>query len=421
MDEPLNSIAIVLVTFIIALPLPLLIVAYYRLRLGRRRENLKAKIREMDLEREYLKVFQRPAANSRQASAVQQGGFTDFHADFDDAFDRQFHWDNRQTNFLLPLLLTFLTTAGFAVIIGLSLQPGTSSASAGPLEGLARGGLVAFAVAGAMLYVFPLYVSHYGSFSLNPLSVLDLLGKLWLSVILGFAVASVVTHDLQTVAAFLGGLIPLATLDLLKKRVLDQSGDAATQGEPARRAAMLDILDQDEDLMSQLDFIGIRSVLELAYENPLKIFIETDLNLEACIYLADRANLFLYVPDREIRDKLSHFGIKTAVDLMTQTYEYDEATGSESWLDTEEEPPPHLAQALEEISRVAGLQSVQALRNLIDTMSQDPKLTYLLSFWHHLNRRIERVEEGDAIAAVPQPVPAQEPGRLARPRPDAVS
>ncbi len=389
MSDTLSLIAVVLVTLIIALPFPLLIFAYSRLRLSKRRENLKAKIHELGLEREYLKVFAHADSGKRPAVETDNASYREIQAEFDQAFDNQFQWDNSGSNFLVPLLLTLLTTVLFALVILRSLLAGTPAGTVGGIEILMSGALP-LAITGAMLYVLPLYISRYGSFSLNPLIALDLLAKLWLAVILGVAISAVVTSALQPITAFIGGLVPVAALDLLQKRVFEP-GTAASQGESARRVTMLEILGQDEDLLAQLNYIGIRSVLELAYENPLKVFIETDLNLEACIYLADAANLYLYVPDQEIRNNLNQHGIKTAVDLMTQTYEYDEQTETGGWLDMEKDPPPHLAKALEAIAQAMKLQGIDALTNLIDTMSEDPKLTYLLSFWQHLNRRIYKI------------------------------
>ncbi len=401
MTEWINPIGIALVVALVALALPLLALSYYTLRLGLHRSNLLAKIHECGLEEEYLRLFhfkewqplhdRQQQAVDRKANAAEIQAIEQSIRDaFEVAFKARFQWDNSWRNYLLPLLFTLATTTVFALVILRALL------SASSLDAFLANGVLPFAIAGAMLYVFPTYISRYSSFSLNPANLLDLLAKLWLSVIIGVVTASVIVATIQPLAAFLGGLIPMASLDLLKKRVFDKQDTGGDPGENARKATMLGLVEQDQELLSQLDYVGIRSPLELAYENPLKIFVESDLNLESCIYLVDKANLYLYVPDKEIREKLNHHGIKTAVDLMTQVYEDD-------WIEPAAPLPPYLEKALKEIAQALGL-SLEALRNMLALMKDDPKLHYLLDFWLQVTPSIEKLSEGQpATEAAAEP------------------
>lgn len=132
-------------------------------------------------------------------------------------------------------------------------------------------------------------------------------------------------------------------------------------------------------------------MLELAYENPLKLFIETDLNLEACLYLIDRANLYLYVPARSIRQDLNRYGIRSAVDLMTLLYEYNPELGPDQWLRPDKPLPDHLKEPLREIAKTMKLEHIDSLRNQMEIMHCDPKLTYLLDFWQTVGRKIDKL------------------------------
>jgi len=135
-------------------------------------------------------------------------------------------------------------------------------------------------------------------------------------------------------------------------------------------------------------------VLQIAYENPLKIFVETDLNLVVCIDLIDQANLFLYVPEPEIRKGLNRYGIRTAVDLMTQLYDNLPIIGGKAGemeyrcLESSESLPAYLEEPLKNISKVMNLESVEALRNLIQMMVDNPQLQYVLNLWNRVSGEI---------------------------------
>jgi hypothetical protein len=289
-------------------------------------------------------------------------------------FRRRFWGENNFIHYIVPFLLTFFTTILFGFVILRAIQ-------GSPDWGTFIKHIVALAIAGGMLYVYPYYISRYSSLFLTPTSLYDLVGRLWLSVVLGIVLASVFANDLKPVAAFLGGMIPIAALDFLKNKLF--SGDKLPESSSGL-ATIKEIVENDEDVLSQLTYIGIRTPLELAYVNPLKLFVETDLAIDVCIYLVDRAQLYLFVPDKTMREGLNRFGIKTAVDLMTELYEYPD-----TWITLADNLPNYMQQPLGEITKVLGMEHIESLRNTLDLMHADPKLMYLLDFWHKLSHHIE--------------------------------
>jgi hypothetical protein len=128
----------------------------------------------------------------------------------------------------------------------------------------------------------------------------------------------VVADAFKPIAALLGSLLPLPAFELLRRKVL--TGDRTPEEQAAAQAAaeVLEILRQDVHLCEQLYYIGVRSVIELATENPIRIFVETDASFETSLYVVDRGNLNLAVPDPAIRARLALLGVQTAVDLMTR-------------------------------------------------------------------------------------------------------
>lgn len=370
-----------LVSAILALGLPLLIVTYYKQRIKFRQRNLCAKIHELGLEKEYLRIFQYVEWENVQGKTSKE-----IKEAFDDAFKKSFEGENSPKNYFLPLLLTFLTTLIMALVIFASLQPVVAK----DLYFLSSN-ILPFAIAGGLFYVYPTYVSRFASLSLNPSCLYELAGKLWLSIIVGVVSASLFEAAIKPVAAFLGSLLPVAALDLLKNRIFEKKKEDLQKDTSDIELTLLQILENDEQLLSQLNYIGIHSMLELAYENPLKLFIETDLNLEACLYLIDRANLYLYVPARSIRQDLNRYGIRSAVDLMTLLYEYNPELGPDQWLRPDKPLPDHLKEPLREIAKTMKLEHIDSLRNQMEIMHCDPKLTYLLDFWQTVGRKIDKL------------------------------
>jgi hypothetical protein len=364
--------------FIVGGTLPLLIIFYYVKKVRLRRNNLWTRILEFQVEKEYLRVYH----YAEWESLVNETEEADYEIrkKAEEKFNIWYSMENSLPDYAMPFLLTLVTTIAFAYFVYLDLA---GSISLGVLQ-LSKGTLT-FAIAGGMLYIYPQYISRFSSLHLSPPSLFELIGRLWLAVLLGILTSYFITAEQsKSVAAFLGGYLPFTALDILKERILGGKRDELPQSEGAPSADFMEIIENDADLKSQLNLMGIRTVLELAYVNPMKLFVETDLELDVCIYTVDRANLYLFVPDAKIRSGLNRLGIKTCVDLMTQVYDYD----LKKWYGPGDDLPPCLVAPLQEIAQVMGLQHSDTLRNLFVMMKDDPKLSYLLSFWQRIETRI---------------------------------
>lgn len=376
----IDLLTVRIVFAVACISLPLIVIAYYFLRLGLRRRILLAKIRELHLEAEYLRIF-----HFSEWKEVRGKDPEPIRRKFENVFSRQFQGDNSFWNYLVPLALTFLTTLVFALVICAGLSP------AGTEPPFVRNKIILFAIAGSLLYVYPIIVSRYASLSLTPHTLYELMGRLWLAAIVGGLVASLSTESIQPAAAFLGALIPIAAIDLLGKKVFGETD----KENAARISDLLEVLHGDRDLLTQLNYIGIRSILELAYENPLRIFVETDLNLVTCFDLVDQANLCLYIPKKDTRQELNKYGIRTAVDIMTQIYEdfpdtKDPQKTVTRFLESKEDLPNHLKEPLTKISKTMGLETVDELRNMIQMMIDNPQLDYIFSLWGLLSVEVDK-------------------------------
>ena len=101
-----------------------------------------------------------------------------------DAFEKTFETDFSRLygrrSYTLPLGLTIATSIVFGLIYFGILGEFP------PFATLPINGILLLSIAGALLGDFPAYVACYASTSLNANNLLNLIGKIWLSLALGF-------------------------------------------------------------------------------------------------------------------------------------------------------------------------------------------------------------------------------------------
>ncbi len=407
----LNGIAYSVLSLAIAVWLPLLIIVYYWLRLGLRRKALRSRITELHLEPDYLRVYDYASWDKYCAPDVARKEPDKIRHIFEKTFDLQFSLANRDFNYILPFVLTLTSTTLFALVIYDSL---TSTGLDAPFM---QNGMLPLAIAGALLYISPLYIARYAGLALTPHILLELVFRMWLAVIVGVLLASLSLARVQPAVAFLGGLLPVPALEWLKDRVWVRDHEREKSEEAIRLKNLLQVLYLDEDLLDQLQHIGVRSVLELAYENPLRLFVETDLNLVVCIDLVDQANLWLYVPDQKIRQDLNRYGVRTAIDIMTQPWETYTRDGKTEYraLRHDEDLPKFLEEPFQKLADTMQLGSIDVLRNTMQMMINNPQLEYVRQLWGMVGNNVDRTTIPDTQAARGEPVAVQPILRVANP------
>jgi hypothetical protein len=358
--------AIVLAGLVVWLALPLVSIAYYVVRLAARRDRMLAKIQLLGLEDEYLRIFH----------LEQWQELPDSEEEIVDSFEDLFRGHFSGENSLGKIAI-------YAALRDGAIVPT-----------MVQGSILPFAVAGALLYSYPQFIQRYAASSLNPQALYMLTGRLWLSVVIGIVTGmvtgSLLAESMQPLAAFLGAYLPLAALDWLEKKVFGER----IRRDDARARDLLEIVKGDAQIFSQLEYIGIRSVLQLAYDNPLRLFVETGLDLEVCTDLVDQANLHLFVPSKAEREGLNRYGVRSAVDLMTQVYAELPPKGQPDgrkgirFLEPDEELPQHWREPLEGMANVMKLEGVASLRNTIQVLTDNAHVTYLHGLWERFDELV---------------------------------
>jgi 5'-nucleotidase len=373
-DGQLLRVAYLLVCVLAAFGLPAIILAYIVLRSRLRGQVAAAKLMELGLEADYLKAFH-PVEGDR----LRHADAATVQANFKQIFDKRLENERLPKHYALPFLLTTVTTVAFALVF----WQGLSERRLVPM--FVNPAVACLAIAGALVYVYSLYVGGYASLSLNPPVVFRNLERLWLAVLIGVSVAPLFAENLQPAAAFVGGLLPVPAFQFLKKKLYDEKAES---GDSARHGELSEIVHFDDHVLTQLNFLGIRSVLQLAHENPIRIFIESDLQFDVCMELVDAANFYLIVPDAKTRAELRRHGVRTALNLSTQLYERFDGPGQPfRHLRADEPLPAHLQGPLSQITRVMGLGGVGELRNLILMLNDEPQIEFLHDLYIAISRR----------------------------------
>lgn len=381
-----GPITLVCVLFVLAMPLT--VIAFYVLRLGVRRTALLDKVTELKLEAEYLRLYDYEA----YCKALGAGREAELRDGFRNAFTKKFRGDNLFLAYVPPLLLMLLTTAvfvGVLIVLWINKQDGAELLNHAAV----------FAMAGALVYAYPLLIRRYAALSLNPQSVYEIVGSLWLSAFIGLVVSNLAADTLKPAAAFVGSILPIPAFAWVRKRVLSDKS-TEEQAEEAAKAELMEIVDQDRDLLDELSYIGVRSVAALAFENPLRLFVETDPNLVHCIDLVDRANLWLLVPEQDLRANLNRLAIRSAVDLMTQIYEdlpMADGTTAYRYLRPDEPCPQHLMEPLQGIATAMRVTDIASVRNLMTMMSENPQMLYLQNLWGRMSDSIDEADEAQRV------------------------
>ncbi len=104
---------VILVAALLALTLPLIILLYYHVRINFRRSNLLSKIHELQLEREYLRLFH---FQEWKKYPNDPEGNKKVGEEFERYFNSSFEGMHKTKNYWLPLLLTLITTSIMGLI-----------------------------------------------------------------------------------------------------------------------------------------------------------------------------------------------------------------------------------------------------------------------------------------------------------------
>lgn len=244
---------------------------------------------------------------------------------------------------------------------------------------------VVAAVLGAFVWGMYDALSRYRAASLSPES----LHFTWLRMLIGGSLAPFIAAlfnygGAADAVAFGLGAFPAKTLNDFIQAQAASRLNVATASTPAEGPTLQALQGMTAGTIQTLAEADIDSCQDLAYADPLKLFLRTNITWKVAIDFIDQALLFNYIGDGG--QKLRPLGIRGSIELASLR----EAASDRSFVDTNA--------IIARIAEVLG-QPVEAVRNLVDTVYYDYQVKLMAALW------------GDAFASpASERAPAPAPG-----------
>jgi hypothetical protein len=223
------------------------------------------------------------------------------------------------------------------------------------------------ALAGAYLWGLNDALRRYQSVNLTPES----LHFMWLRAAIAGAISPFVAMTLQggpaTLIAFGLGAFPLSTLgDFLRAQATERL-NIKTHPNPSEGPTLQNIQGLTASTLDSLAEIGLESTEHLAYADPLKLFLRTNLPWKVILDLIDAAVLFNYVGIKV--EGLRPLGIRGALELS----DVNELLADEKTKDQGIDLVRLIAMAIG--------QPEEGVRNLIQTVEDDYQVQFIGELW----------------------------------------
>lgn len=270
------------------LPFVIIYLAYRRILLSKRVAVQQVMARKGVFE-SYLKAFGRTdlSATSKEAGVLTQKNVVEC------LFNLYYSTGSYLFGIAMNLAVSIGVTACIAAWAKIPLNLPTS------LELLAQKTSPTFSFAFAGAYIWNLYdlLKRYRSVDLTPaafqFSWLRLLG----ACIVGPLISAGAAEGIKNVIAFGVGVLPLQSIfeyfaDAASKKI------GTTSQKPAAGPTLHNLQGMTADSIERMDEERIDSTATLAYSDPIKLFLKTDMEWVVIIDVIDQALLFGYIGDK---------------------------------------------------------------------------------------------------------------------------
>jgi hypothetical protein len=223
------------------------------------------------------------------------------------------------------------------------------------------------ALAGAFLWGLYDALRRYQSVNLTPES----LHFMWLRVAIAGAISPFVAITFQGgVAALIGfglGAFPLSTLSNFLQAQVTEKMKISLRPNPSETPTLQNIQGLTPSTLDTLAEIGLESTEHLAYADPLKLFLRTNLPWKVILDIVDQTLLFNYVGAK--MEALRPFGIRGAIELSDVRHLIEEEGTRD--------------QGIKLLSLIASTlrREVEGVWNLIRTVDEDYQVDLISELW----------------------------------------
>jgi hypothetical protein len=284
-----------------ALPFLVLYMAYRRTLLGKRFTVQQVMVRKGVLT-SYLNVFGRTDASAEKKD-VEPNEVVDA------LFNLYYHWASYGFGLVLNIVITT------AITVCMFIRAGINMGLAPGLESLGQGmsPAVAFGFAGAYLWNLYDLVKRYQVVDMTPASFQFCWLRLLTATIVGPLASLAAAEGIKNAVAFGFGMLPLQAIfqyfaDFATKRL-----NIGVSQKPVAGPTLHYLQGMTADIIDRMSDEGIDSTATLAYADPMKLFLKTDIEWVVIIDIIDQALLFNYVGEK--LESLRPTGIRGSIEL----------------------------------------------------------------------------------------------------------
>jgi hypothetical protein len=300
--------------------------------------------------------------------------FTQFHPSFpiekshtrEEAFSDYYSRQFGRRHFIIPLLLlaavalTALLWTGLSVIDWLSRTP----LGSGHLPELAVSALL-----GAYMYSTSDLISRWRSCDLSPSDLWWQSFRLSIAVPMAYAISSAFNQSIALAVAFLLGAFPTAEVQKIARRFVAKRVDLGDVPESPKSELQklqgIDVINAE-----RLGAEGISTLVQLAYADPIKLAIRTNISFSAIVDYMSQALLWIYVTDD--LPKLAKIGLRGAYEMRALWQDFTEPR---------DQKEQYLARAL--LAKAAtriGMDTTE-MENVWQMVALDPYSIFLCEVW----------------------------------------
>jgi hypothetical protein len=291
--------------------------------------------------------------------------------EFDRIYDR---WYGRRF-FLVPGLVYFLTMALSVVAAVFALVP-VGGAFAAPNATIA-------AMAGAFMWCVNDQVSRSRRLDFSPSDVMWASLRMVIAVPLGYAFAALVPNAIGPFVAFALGAFPLTTLQIILRRLAAKYlGTEDTEEQSNDKIICLQGI--DTDIVERLRNEDVTTITQLAYCDPVRLTMRSNLTFTFVIDAMSQALAWLYFEDKIAA--LAPIGLRGAIEFRHFIEHLDSTDQGDAQLKATAEAQA----AFPTVLRVLALDPADgaALRTTMREIAADPYTVFLSEVWD---------ETGDAV------------------------
>jgi hypothetical protein len=230
------------------------------------------------------------------------------------------------------------------------------------------------AVAGAYMWVVNDFISRARRLDFAPSDVQWGVLRLIISVPMGYSCAAVAAPAVGPFIAFAVGAFPLSTLTSMLQKLANKSLGL----EPTAEEASDDIIRLqgiNKTIVERLSNEDITTVTQIAYCNPVRLVMRSNLNFNFVTDCMNQALAWMYLQDGLV--KIRSLGLRGAIEIKNLIDGYDGAIKNEAKRAEER------ARAVAAFPKIAAAlnQEPETLQIVFRQIAKDPYTIFLYSIW----------------------------------------